>query len=127
MLMFSQFLYVNNVHTTKVIPNLTINTNHIETLFVETTTKTCNKRTIVGVVYRRPKTNFNDFQTALTDILTSLAETNTNNYVMGDFNLDLLQANTQSNVNELIHTFNSYFHYCTNTSNLHQTIISHTA
>ena len=106
-------LFVHNVHTTNIIPELTINTNHIETLFVETTTKTSNKRTIVGVVYRRPKTNFRDFIHALTQILTNLAKTNTNNYIMGDFNLDLLQANTQNNVNELIHTFNSHFHYCT--------------
>ena len=50
----------------------------------------------VGIVYRPPNSNFNDFLTDLRSIIKTLPKTVT--YLMGDFNLDLHKSESSSNV-----------------------------
>ena len=50
----------------------------------------------VGVVYRPPNSNFNDFLSELRGIIKTLPKTVT--YLMGDFNLDLHKSESSSNV-----------------------------
>ena len=50
----------------------------------------------VGIVYRPPNSNFNDFLTELRSIIKTLPKTVT--YLMGDFNLDLHKNESSSNV-----------------------------
>ena len=50
----------------------------------------------VGVVYRPPNSNFNDFLSELRGIIKTLPKTVT--YLMGDFNLDLHKNESSSNV-----------------------------
>ena len=50
----------------------------------------------VGVVYRPPNSNFNDFLSELRGIIKTLPKTIT--YLMGNFNLDLHESESSSNV-----------------------------
>ena len=50
----------------------------------------------VGVVYRPPNSNFNDFLSELRGIIKTLPKTVI--YLMGDFNLDLHKSESRSNV-----------------------------
>ena len=50
----------------------------------------------VGIVYRPPNSNINDFLTELCSIIKTLPKTV--RYLMGDFNLDLCKSKSSSNV-----------------------------
>jgi len=106
-------LYVRNNIKTKIMHNLTVNTKHTETLFVETVSNIDHNPIVVGVVYRRPKSNFHDFKSTLTNLLSILENNNSYNYIIGDFNLDLLQASSQNMIMDTISTFNSHYYHCT--------------
>ena len=64
----------------------------IESLFLEITVPH-GKNIIVGSVYRPPNQNTATFLDKFNDILSSISKDNKHCYVMGDFNLDLLQYN----------------------------------
>lgn len=60
------------------------------------------KNIIFGCVYRPPNQNTALFQEKLNDILTIITKDNKHCYVMGDFNLDLLQYNHHVPTQEFI-------------------------
>ena len=53
---------------------MSIITEYLECVFIEvkTQSKTCNKKTIVGVVYRTPNTNITAFTEHVVNIIQSL-------------------------------------------------------
>ena len=67
---------------------------HLECIFLKVTKGKLNMN--VGVVYRPPNSNFNDFLSELRGIIKTLPKTVT--YLMGDFNLDLHKSESSSNV-----------------------------
>ena len=72
----------------------------IESLFLEITVPH-RKNIIVGSVYRPPNQNTATFLDKFNDILSSISKDNKHRYVMGDFNLDLLQYNHHIPTQEL--------------------------
>ena len=79
----------------------------IESLFVEITVPH-GKNIIVGCVYRPPNQNTALFLDKLNDILSHISKDNKQCYVMGDFNLDLLQYNHHTPTQEFIDTLFSF-------------------
>ena len=78
-------LYVHDQFN--AIKNIVASTTqpHLECIFLKITKGKLNIN--VGVVYRPPNSNFNDFLSELRGIIKTLPKTV--NYLMGDFNLDL--------------------------------------
>ena len=66
------------------------------------------KNIIVGCVYRPPNQNTALFLDKLNDILSHISKDNKQCYVMGDFNLDLLQYNHHTPTQEFIDTLFSF-------------------
>ena len=66
------------------------------------------KNTIVGYVYRPPNQNTALFLEKFNDILTIITKDNKHCYVMGDFNLDLLQYNHHVPTREFIDSLFSH-------------------
>ena len=79
----------------------------IESLFVEITVPH-GKNIIVGCVYRPPNQNTALFLDKLNDVLSYISKNNKQCYVMGDFNLDLLQYNHHTPTQEFIDTLFSF-------------------
>ena len=73
----------------------------IESLFVEITLPH-GENIIVGSVYRPPNQNTALFLDKFNDILSRISKDNKQCYVMGDFNLDLLQYNHHTPTQEFI-------------------------
>ena len=106
-------LYVRSSHKAIVREDITMQTTHTESLFVEI--KGQQRNILVGIVYRRPHTKVDDFMVAINEILLTLQDENKIIHVMGDFNLDLLQSESSKSVSDLISLFHSNFLYCTTT------------
>ena len=66
------------------------------------------KKIIVGFVYRLPNQNTALFLDKFNDILSRISKDNKQCYVMGDFNLDLLQYNHHTPTQEFIDTLFSH-------------------
>ena len=61
----------------------------MESLFIEII-RPHERNVIVGLIYRPPSQNVNDFVTRMNDVLEKLSRDNKTCYLMGDFNLNLL-------------------------------------
>ena len=79
----------------------------IESIFVEIIAPQ-GKNIIVGCVYRPPNQNTALFLDKFNDILTTITKDNKHCYVMGDFNLDLLQCNHHVPTQEFIDSLFSH-------------------
>ena len=79
----------------------------IESIFVEIMVPQ-GKNIIVGCVYRPPNQNTALFLEKFNDILTIITKDNKHCYVMGDFNLDLLQYNHHVPTQEFIDSLFSH-------------------
>ena len=53
-----------------------------------------DRNIVIGCIYRPPKTSINDFNKSLNRILNSLSTENKHCYLCGDFNVDLLKADS---------------------------------
>jgi exonuclease III len=79
---------------------------NVETLFIEIE-KTGSKNIVIGVVYRPPDqcvTEFNDFFDTL---LTTVTKNGKLVYLMGDFNINLLNGDVHSPTNDFINVLTS--------------------
>ena len=82
-------LYVHNSHNFTELSNASICTKNLESLFIEITDT--NVPITVGVIYRPPGGNYEQFITELTNITAQLPNENT--FILGDYNIDLLDTN----------------------------------
>lgn len=72
-----------------------------ESLFLEIYVQ--NKRNIIiAVVYRDPHTNVEEFNCEIDACLQKLGKENKDVYIMGDFNINLLNCSTVNHVNEFV-------------------------
>ena len=117
-------LYINDRFKNHKLRNdLTTQSPDFETLFVEI--ENCNNNILCGSIYRPPNGNIINFLDILSDLLERLTSENKRCYIMGDFNLNLLEYDTNSNVRDMISLFNSKFFY--NTINKPTRATSHSA
>ena len=104
-------LYVNKKHNFKPRPNLNIyETKLVESVFVEII-KPKKANDIIGVVYRHPSLdvdNFNDIH--IRPLVTKLSiEKNKNIYIAGDFNINLLNVSSHDASSEFFDILCSNF------------------
>ena len=67
----------------------------MESLFIQIShTNLSVKDIIVGVVYRRPGTNLTNFYEHFAALLEKINLESRPTYILGDFNIDLLNSNT---------------------------------
>ena len=72
----------------RVCENISLLENHIESLFIRIV-KPFN--CVVGMIYRPPNSNTDDFLVSLEDILQFISTKNIPCYIIGDFNINLLK------------------------------------
>ncbi len=104
-------LYIHNKHHSHTRRDLSKLSHHYESLFVEINGQ--QRNILVGVIYRRPHSNINDFLSSLHDLFSIIQQENKLCYITGDFNIDLLQFETSKHASDLISLFHSHFFYCT--------------
>ena len=77
------------------------NTGCAESLFIEIT-KSNGKNIVVGVVYRPPNSDVNDFIQDMDSLITKISRENKICYLMGDFNLNLLNCENHKLTNAFL-------------------------
>ena len=75
----------------------------MESLFIEII-RPHERNVIVGLIYRPPSQNvkFNDFVTRMNDVLEKISRDNKTCYLMGDFNLNLLNNENHNTTGEFL-------------------------
>ena len=92
--------------------NLDIFDDYLESLFVEIDKQSvnCIKNIIIGVLYRPPNTDPDAFIQSLSPLLEKLDNENKTLYLMGDFNVNLLNADTHKFTADFVELmFSHYF------------------
>ena len=87
-------LFVQNDYNVIARTDLDVMSDEIEALFIELhkdETK-LTKNSIIGIVYRPPAQDVNDFNDKLTEILFKVKNENKILYIMGDYNLNILDS-----------------------------------
>ena len=59
---------------------------------------------IIGIVYRHPQYNIDEFCQLLSETITKIAKNNYTYYVLGDININLLNATNDSRIQQYIDT-----------------------
>ena len=94
-------IYIHNSLSFKVLSNLCINSVDIESLSIESSLD--NKRsTFVNVLYRPPNGKIEPFETFLVKLLSSVQKANKDLYIAGDFNLNLLDHESNKKVHDFL-------------------------
>ena len=100
-------LYLADNFDFKCRPDLVFScTECAESLFVKIN-RPKEKNIIVGVVYRPPNQNLQDFMNSLDSLLASIPKENKICYVLGDWNLDLINHHCHDSTGELLETMYS--------------------
>ena len=81
-------------------PNLTLSNETIESLFIEVDSTPRNS--IIGCIYRPPGTDLKQFNQSLESIIKRITKYNKNVYLLGDFNINLLNYSIHDNTFNLI-------------------------
>lgn len=102
-------LYVKKQFQSSIMHNVSIINNDIETIFCEIGKDTnVDKSIVVGVIYRPPKSCITSFLECLNTILSELKSDNKTVYIMGDFNLNLLNEKQHKQTASFIEIMFSY-------------------
>ena len=82
----------------------------IETVFIEIKKDQIGspKDVVIGTIYRPPKKPINLFTEELSKLLSTLAKENKILYLMGDYNINLLNADSHIHTSEFIETMYSF-------------------
>ena len=91
-------------------PEFYRNESYIETLFIEISKDSTGlaKDTIIGMIYRPPNQDITMFQETLSIILQCIKRENKLLYLMGDFNINLLECERHIPSSEFIETLYSF-------------------
>ena len=83
---------------------MTIITAYLQCIFVKvkTRSKKENRRTLVGAVYRPPNTNSNVFREHILNSLQTLKAEHKKCYIMGDFNINLLNYDQHTDTRDYV-------------------------
>ena len=65
------------------------------------------KNIIVGCLYRPPDSSLNDFNRSVEDILSATSFENKRSYIMGDFNINILNSHSHQPTSEFINLMTS--------------------
>ena len=99
-------LYVSTSLNYKVISELSYMTDAVEALCVEIIVPT-RRNIVIAVVYRPPNSCHNDFITSLQTIISSNYLQDRSSFIMGDFNINILDENQNLFCNEFLDTLST--------------------
>ena len=99
-------LYISKKFKFTIHEEISVMSDVVESLFVELTNPR-GKNVLIGVIYRPPRSNMNDFLITIQDLLQNPILLNKDAYLMGDFNIDLMKCNSQNTTQEFIETLMS--------------------
>ena len=80
---------------------LKIDCSIVESLWIELNLAK-NKQCILGVIYRHPKQNLNDFIQKISKCLDNLNKRNTTYYICGDINVDFLSCDKNKKITAIV-------------------------
>lgn len=105
-------LYIKNHISYKKRPDLDAICNSIETLFIEIGKNECNynRNIVVGCIYRPPDSNLEQFLDNITHLFDTLNKENKVVYLIGDFNINLLNTNNHKITADFVELMFSYFY-----------------
>lgn len=118
-------LYINKAFTCLPLHDITLQLPHIEALFLNVLRP---HKFIIGIIYRPPNSNIHDFKEALAHILDSVSRKKMHCYIMGDFNINLLDNTdyVRDFSNQFFsHTFFPVINKPTRVTKISATIIDH--
>jgi hypothetical protein len=97
-------LYIKNTIKYKCRTDLDILNDFIESKFIEIQTETTGieKPIIVGVIYRPPNTDIEDFNEWMNNTMTKINNENKNIYLLGDFNINIMHYDTHTSTAEFL-------------------------
>ena len=103
-------LFISDRINVAVRQDLSLMESHIEILFIEVQKEFngTNKDCLIAVVYRPPNTDLGAFNNSLTQILQNLNMQNKDVYIMGDFNVNILDTKNHIPSEEFIENFYSF-------------------
>ena len=87
-------LYINNNYKFQKVEKFSMLNKNVETIFAEICYN--NEIAYVGVIYRPPSGDLDEFHRIFGDLLTDLSELK-NVFLMGDFNINLFDTNYHAN------------------------------
>ena len=93
--------YIHNSLSFRVLPNLCINSTDIESLSIEISLND-QLNTLVNVLYRPPSGKIEPFENFLSKLLSSVQNSNKNLHIAGDFNLNLLDHESNKKVHDFL-------------------------
>jgi exonuclease III len=105
-------LYIRDDIVYKTRNDISVNNSDIESCFIELVNNH-NSNVVIGVVYKSPSAPLNNFIELINDILACVNNENKKCYIMGDFNIDLLQYDTHNGVRNFMDTLQSQSFYST--------------
>ena len=84
-------------------------TDLMESIFIEIPNKeiNCGKNIIIGVIYRPPGNNIEDFNLHLTAVVDKLKKENKLIYLLGDFNVNIVNATSHPPTSDFLDIFYS--------------------
>ena len=97
-------LYVSHNYDYVIRDEINSMNDIVESLFIEISIPG-NKNIIIGIIYRPPSSNLNDFIIYLADLLRNPLFSNKDSFIMGDFNIDLLKHDNTHTSQEFLETF----------------------
>ena len=89
---------------------LEVFTVDVESVFIEVNKNVVHsdKNVIIGVIYRPPNTNLDNFLLYIDDLLDRLSKENKFCYLLGDYNLNILNCDKHDKTSQFIDTMFSY-------------------
>ena len=94
-------IYINNKYDYVIRSDLSKNTPEYDSLFIELKIRN-RKSVVIGCLYRTPNTNAKPFIDSMNNYLDIMDTDNKDIYIMGDFNLNLLNADVHENTNTFL-------------------------
>ena len=112
-------LYIHDRIKFEVVHEISLINDYIESLFIKV--KTNDRDKLVGVIYHRPQSNFDNFMSSFINILTFIQNSKLICYLTGDFNFDLLKYESNNIVKSFV---NQLYDHCFFPSILNPTRVS---
>lgn len=101
-------LFLRNSFTGFKLQNLSFKLPYIESLFIQVIQPV---KFIIGIIYRPPNANFNEFLSSINDISDILVRDNSPCYLTGDLNVNLLRNDRKTS--ECLNLLYSYLFFPT--------------
>ena len=99
-------IYLKKHINASLLPNLTVNFDYIETVFIEI--KNNNKKTTIGCCYRRPDSDKQLFLNYCNENYSNLNPNESDIILCGDFNLCMLRASESPHLASFYEMMNSF-------------------